>query len=107
MYILHGMCFAHAHVIMSIDTLPTSTRVHTVVSWANTHSRVSTHVPHFKGSMYIAASIQMYGVLIPGKRPSGPKLRVMLKRPLALTRDTTVYTYLHDHVNDQCPLINA
>ena len=39
----------------------------------------------------VAASIQTYGILIPGKRPCGPKTRVMFKRPWALTWDTTVY----------------
>ena len=39
----------------------------------------------------VAASIQTYGILIPGKRPCGPKLRVIFKRPWVLTRDTTVY----------------
>ena len=38
----------------------------------------------------VAASIQMYGILIPGKCPCGPNLRVMFKRPWALTWDTTV-----------------
>ena len=39
----------------------------------------------------VAASIQTYGIYIPGKRPCGPKSRVMFKRPWALTRDTAVY----------------
>jgi hypothetical protein len=39
----------------------------------------------------VAASIQTYGILIPGKRPCRPKLRIMFKRPWVLTRDTTVY----------------
>ena len=43
----------------------------------------------FQGAT-VAASIQVYGSLIPGKPPCGPKLRVMLKRPWALTRDSTV-----------------
>ena len=43
----------------------------------------------FQGAT-VAASIQVYGILIPGKRPCRPKSRVMLKRPWALTRDTTV-----------------
>ena len=34
----------------------------------------------------VAASIQTYGILIPGKRPCGPKSQVMLKCPWALTR---------------------
>ena len=38
----------------------------------------------------VAASIQTYGIYIPGKRPCGPKSRVMFKHPWALTRDTTV-----------------
>ena len=38
----------------------------------------------------VAASIQTYGILIPGKRPCGPKSRVTFKRPWALTWDTTV-----------------
>ena len=38
----------------------------------------------------VAASIQTYGIYIPGKRPCGPKPRVMFKHPWALTRDTTV-----------------
>ena len=31
----------------------------TVVSRASAHSRVSTHVPHFKDYSYVAASIQI------------------------------------------------
>ena len=43
----------------------------------------------------VAASMQTYGVYIPGKRPCGPKSRVILKCPWALTQDTTVIaTYL-------------
>ena len=38
----------------------------------------------------VAASIRTYGIYIPGKCPCGPKSRVILKRPWALTRDTTV-----------------
>ena len=38
----------------------------------------------------VAASIQTYGILIPGKCPCRPKLWVMFKRPWVLTRDTTV-----------------
>ena len=41
--------------------------LHTVVSRASAHSRVSAHVPYFK-----AASIQTYGILIPGKSPCTP-----------------------------------
>ena len=37
-----------------------------------------------------AASIQTYGIYIPGKRPCGPKSRVVFKRPWALTQDATV-----------------
>ena len=44
----------------------------TVVSRASTHSQVSAHV-----QVNVAASIQMYDILIPGKRPCGPKLLVM------------------------------
>ena len=33
----------------------------------------------------------MYGILIPGKRLCGPKLRGMFQCPWALTRDTTVH----------------
>ena len=40
----------------------------------------------------VAASIQTYEILIPGKCLWGPKSRVMLKRPWALTQKTTVYT---------------
>ena len=43
----------------------------------------------FQGAT-VAASIQMYGILIPGKRPCGPKSRVIFKCLWALTRDTTV-----------------
>ena len=39
----------------------------------------------------VAASIQTYGIYIPGKRPCGLKSQVMFKRPWALTWDTTVY----------------
>ena len=51
----------------------------------------------------IAASIQTYGIYIPGKCPCGPKSRVMFKRPWVLTLDTTVYIYsietiLHDRI---------
>ena len=46
----------------------------------------------FQGAT-VAASIQTYGILIPGKRPCGPKSLVMLKRPWALTRDTTVIKF--------------
>ena len=38
----------------------------------------------------VAASIQTYGIYIPGKCPCGLKSRVMFKRPWVLTRDTTV-----------------
>ena len=38
----------------------------------------------------VAASIQTYGIYIPGKYPYWPKSRVMFKRPWAITRDTTV-----------------
>ena len=38
----------------------------------------------------VAASIQTYGIYILGKHPHRSKLRVMFKRPWALTRDTTV-----------------
>ena len=37
----------------------------------------------------VAASIQTYGNYVPGKRPCGPKLQCMFKRPWALTQDTT------------------
>ena len=39
----------------------------------------------FQGAT-IAASIQTYGILIPGKRPCGPKSRVIFKCPWAITR---------------------
>ena len=42
----------------------------------------------------VAASLQTYGIYIPGKRPCGPKSRVMFKHPWALTRDTTVHVYV-------------
>ena len=45
----------------------------------------------FQGST-VAASIQTYRILIPGKHPCGPKSRVMLKPPWALTRDSMVHT---------------
>ena len=61
-----------------------------IVSWESTHSQVSSHALYFYG-VNVAASIQMYGFYIPGKRPSGPKSRVMFKHPRALARDTTVY----------------
>ena len=57
--------------------------VHTVVS------RAKRPCTSFQGAT-VSASTQTYGILIPGKRPCGPKLRVMFKRPWALTRDTTV-----------------
>ena len=41
----------------------------------------------------VAASIQTYGIFIPGKRPCGPKSRVMFKCPWALTRDTSMRYY--------------
>ena len=41
----------------------------------------------------VARSIQTYGVLILGKRPCGPKSRVMFKRQWTLTRDTTVHVH--------------
>ena len=75
----------------------------TVVSQASTHSRVSAHVPHFEGPLRtVAASIQTYGILIPGKRPCGPKLGVMSKCPWALTRDTTVLAKIAIEVNIEC-----
>ena len=50
----------------------------------------------FQGvNVHVAASIQTYGILIPGKRPCEPKSQVMFKRPWALTWDTTVlYMYI-------------
>ena len=61
-----------------------------VVSRASTLSWVSTHdCTEFQG-VNIAASIQMYGSYISGKRPRRWKLRVMFKRPWALNWDTTV-----------------
>ena len=45
----------------------------------------------FQGAT-VAASIQTCGIFIPGKRPCGPKSRIMFKRPWALTQDTMVYT---------------
>ena len=68
-------------------------------------------------TVHVAASMQIYGILIPGKRPCGPKSQVMFKPPWALTRDTTVglpeqgwgliveyvyiyiYLYMHVHVD--------
>ena len=44
----------------------------------------------------VAASIQTYGIYIPGKRLCGPKSLVMFKRPWALTRDTTVLCLITD-----------
>ena len=44
----------------------------------------------------VAASIQTYGIYIPGKRPCGPKSQVMFKCPWALTQDTTVLSYCSD-----------
>ena len=41
----------------------------------------------------VAASIQTYGIYIPGKRPCGPKSRVMFKHPWVLTWDATVYWF--------------
>ena len=58
--------------------------------WASTHSRLSTHVYTAFQGINVAASMQTYGIYIPGKRPCGPKLRVMIKHPWALTWDTTV-----------------
>ena len=45
----------------------------------------------FQGVTF-AASIQTYGIYIPGKHPCRSKSRGMFKHPWALTRDTTVYT---------------
>ena len=42
----------------------------------------------------VAASIQTYGILIPGKHPCGPKSQSMFKRPWVLTRDTTVHAHI-------------
>ena len=51
--------------------------------------------PTFQG-VNVAASIQTYGILIPGKRPCGPKSQVMFKKcPWALTRDTMVLLLKH------------
>jgi hypothetical protein len=60
--------------------------VNTIVSWASTHSRVSTA---FHGDN-VAASMQTYAIYIPGKRPCGPKSQGMFKRPWAFTWDTMV-----------------
>ena len=43
----------------------------------------------FQGAT-VAASIQTYRILISGKRPCGPKSRVVFKRPWVLIRDTMV-----------------
>ena len=43
----------------------------------------------------VAASIQMYGSYILGKRPCRPKSRVMFKCPWAITRNTMVVTMIH------------
>ena len=43
----------------------------------------------FQGAA-VAASIQTYGILIQGKHPCGPKLRVIFKCPWALIQDTIV-----------------
>ena len=43
----------------------------------------------FQGAT-VATSIQMYGILIPGKCLCRPKSQVVFERPWALTRDTTV-----------------
>ena len=43
----------------------------------------------------VAASIQMYGNYIPGKRPCGPKSQIMFRRPWVLTRDTTVLLLIY------------
>ena len=45
----------------------------------------------------VAVSMQTYGIYIPGKRPCGPKSLVILKRPWALTWDTTVL-----HIEEAC-----
>ena len=66
----------------------------TVVSRASAHFRGKRPCTPFQG-VNVAVSIQTYGILIPGKRPCRPKLRVMFKRPWALTRDTTVISYLN------------
>ena len=42
----------------------------------------------------VAASIQTYGIYIPGKRPCGPKSQVILKRPWVLTWDTTIHVHI-------------
>ena len=52
--------------------------IHTIVSRASTHSRVSAHNIEFQG-VKVATSMQMYGNYIPGKYPCGPKSRVMFK----------------------------
>ena len=46
----------------------------------------------FQGAT-VAASKQMYGILIPGKHPCGPKSQVMFKCPWALTQDTTTCVF--------------
>ena len=50
----------------------------TVVSRASAHCRVSAHVPHFKASMYIAVSIQIYGNYVPVSAHAGQNRDVCL-----------------------------
>ena len=48
----------------------------------------------------------MYGnYYVPGKRPCGPKLQCMFKRPWVLTRDTTVHVHVHVYPANTCMLI--
>ena len=47
----------------------------------------------------VSASVQTYGIYIPGKHLCGPKSRMMFKRPWALTRDTTVSTDMDFLIN--------
>ena len=57
----------------------------------------------FQGAT-VAHSIETYGILIPGKRPCGPKSRVKFKRPWALTQDTkygTCSTVLYKQTNKE------
>ena len=51
------------------------------MSQASTHSRVSAHVATaFQGATGVVSK-QIYGILIPGNHPCGPKLKVMFKIP--------------------------
>ena len=67
--------------------------VYTVVSWASAHSRVSAHVPHFKGSMQ---QLLYNGMEVMSRVSAhvGQNCKVHVYA-WALTRDTMVHANLH------------